>query len=177
MTSLPKEPILKTKLILTLAGSALAVVALAGCSATTSASTAAPSATAAAPATAAPAAIPDAATAGSKLGQIIVNGKGMTVYVFDKDTANSGASACTGACSATWPAVTSTSAAPTVTGIAGTVSTIAAANGAKQITINGLPIYTFAQDTKPGDTSGQGVKTFWHVLSPAGEKITTPNPN
>ena len=57
-----------------------------------------------------------------------------------------------------------------------TVATITGVVGGKQITINGLPIYTFSKDTKPGDTNGQGVLNIWHVLSPAGEKITTPNP-
>ena len=164
---------MKTKLILTLAGSALAVVALAGCSATTTPTTAT-SATAAA--SKAPAASPDAATASTKLGQIIVDGKGMTVYVWDKDTANSGVSACTGPCATLWPAITTTSAKPTVTGITGTVATITGVNGGKQITINGLPIYGFSKDAKPGDTNGQGVLNIWHVLSPAGAKITTPNP-
>lgn len=180
---------MKSTLIVTLAVSALTLVALAGCSSTTTAATAstAPSSAASAdapgyppahaPASATASAGPDAATASSKLGQIIVDGKGMTVYVFDKDTANSGVSACTGACAATWPAVTSTSATPTVTGITGTVATIPGANGTKQITINGLPIYTFAADTNPGDTKGQGVKSIWWVLSPAGAKITTPNAN
>ena len=180
---------MKSTLIVTLAVSALTLVALAGCSSTTTAATASttPSSAASAdapgyppahaPASATESAGPDAATASSKLGQIIVDGKGMTVYVFDKDTANSGVSACTGACAATWPAVTATSATPTVTGITGTVATIPGANGTKQITINGLPIYTFAADTKPGDTNGQGVKSIWWVLSPAGAKITTPNAN
>lgn len=172
MQSIQKEPIMKTKLILTLAGSALAVVALAGCSSTASTPATTPSASA----SKAPAASPDAATASTKLGQIIVDGKGMTAYVWDKDTANSGVSACTGPCAALWPAITTTSATPTVTGITGTVATITGVNGGKQISINGLPIYTFSKDAKPGDTNGQGVLNIWHVLSPAGEKITTPNP-
>lgn len=172
MQSIQKEPIMKTKLILTLAGSALAVVALAGCSSTASTPATTPSASA----SKAPAANPDAATASTKLGQIIVDGKGMTAYVWDKDTANSGVSACTGPCAALWPAITTTSATPTVTGITGTVATITGVNGGKQISINGLPIYTFSKDAKPGDTNGQGVLNIWHVLSPAGEKISTPNP-
>lgn len=165
---------MNTKLILTLAGSALAVVALAGCSSTTT-----PTAASASPsmsASTAPAASPDAAIASGKLGQIIVDGKGMTAYVWDKDTANSGVSACTGTCATLWSAITTTSATPTVTGITGTVATITGVSGGKQITINGLPIYTFTKDTKPGDTNGQGVLNIWHVLSPAGTKITTPNP-
>ena len=166
---------MKTKFILALAGSALAVVALAGCSSTAGAPTAA-SASPSMSASKAPAANPDAATATGKLGQIIVDGKGMTAYVWDKDTANSGVSACSGPCADLWPAITTTSAPPTVTGITGTVATITGVKGGKQITINGLPIYTFTKDTKPGDTNGQGVLNIWHVVSPSGAKIATPNP-
>ncbi len=167
---------MNTKLLLTLAGSALAVVALAGCSSTTGVPTTAASASPSMSASKAPVMNPDAATASGKLGQVIVDGKGMTAYVWDKDTANSGVSACTGPCAPLWPAITTTSASPTVMGITGTVATITGVNGGKQITINGLPIYAFSKDTKPGDTNGQGVLNIWHVLSPAGEKITTPNP-
>ena len=166
---------MKSKFILTLAGSALAVIALAGCSTTASTPTAA-SASPSMSASKAPAASPDAATASGKLGQIIVDGKGMTAYVWDKDTANSGVSACTGTCATLWSAITTASATPTVTGITGTVAEITGVSGGKQITINGLPIYTFTKDTKPGDTNGQLVLNIWHVLSPAGAKITTPNP-
>ena len=166
---------MKSKFILTLAGSALAVIALAGCSTTASTPTAA-SASPSMSASKAPAPSPDAATASGKLGQIIVDGKGMTAYVWDKDTANSGVSACTGTCATLWSAITTASATPTVTGITGTVAEITGVSGGKQITINGLPIYTFTKDTKPGDTNGQLVLNIWHVLSPAGAKITTPNP-
>ncbi|MHB1170958.1 MAG: COG4315 family predicted lipoprotein [Lacisediminihabitans sp.] len=164
---------MKTKLILTLAGSALTVLALAGCSTPTSSSAPTP-ASPSASVSPAPAASADAATASTTLGKIVVDGKGMTAYVFSKDTVNSGASACTGACATLWPAITSTSATPTVTGITGTVGTITGVAGGKQITINGLPIYTFAKDKAPGDTNGQGVLNVWYVLSPAGQKITTP---
>jgi predicted lipoprotein with Yx(FWY)xxD motif len=166
---------MNTKLILTLAGSALAVVALAGCSSTAGAPTTVASASPSTSASKAPAANPDAAIASGKLGQIIVDGKGMTAYVWDKDTANSGVSACTGTCATLWSAITSTSATPTITGVTGTVATITGVSGGKQITINGLPLYTFTKDTKPGDTNGQLVLNIWHVLSPAGAKITTPN--
>ena len=74
---------MNTKLLLTLAGSALAVVALAGCSSTTGTPTTAASASPSMSASKDPTASPDAATASGKLGQIIVDGKGMTAYVWD----------------------------------------------------------------------------------------------
>jgi predicted lipoprotein with Yx(FWY)xxD motif len=97
----------------------------------------------------------------------------MTAYVFDKDTANATSSACTGACTSNWPAITSASTTPTVTGVTGKVGTITGVDGANQITINGLPIYTFAGDKAKGDTKGQGLMGIWWVLSPAGDKIAT----
>lgn len=110
-------------------------------------------------------------TAASSLGTIIVNGQGMTAYVFDHDSANSGVSTCTGACLSLWPAITSTTATPIVTGISGTVATITGSDGAKQVTINGLPLYTYTPDTKPGDDSGQGYGGIWWVVGPNGHKI------
>jgi predicted lipoprotein with Yx(FWY)xxD motif len=100
-----------------------------------------------------------------------VNSKGLTAYYFDVDKANSGMSACTGACATTWPAITTSSATPTVKGVTGTLGEITDPAGAKQITIDGRPIYTFASDSKPGDVNGQGVQGVWHVVSPSGSEI------
>jgi len=81
----------------------------------------------------------------------------MTVYTFTKDVAGSGTSACTGGCLTNWPALTIT-AGDTPTGdatVTGTLGTIVRAdNGTTQVTYNGLPLYFFAKDTKPGDTNG-----------------------
>jgi hypothetical protein len=100
----------------------------------------------------------------------------MTAYVWDKDTANSRRSACTGPCATLWPAIT-TSATPTINGITGMVATITGVNGGKQITINGLPIYAFSKDTKAGDTNGQVCPQHLASFCPRPvRKITTPNP-
>ena len=164
---------MKKKLLLAMAGSALAIVALAGCSTMAGSSngggtSSSPSATANAPA-----ASNDLATANSSLGQIVVDGKGMTAYFFDKDTANSGKSVCSGQCATLWPAITTTSDTPTVKGVTGKVGTITGVDGGKQITINGMPIYTFANDSAAGDVKGQGLMGIWWAVSPAGDKITT----
>ncbi|MBT1001398.1 hypothetical protein KIH31_02175 [Paenarthrobacter sp. DKR-5] len=116
---------------------------------------------------------PDLKTASSSLGQIIVDGKGMSVYVFDKDTKDSGKSSCSGSCAAAWPAVLTTSATPSVSGVTGKVGVIPAASGGKQLTVNGLPVYTFAQDKSAGDVKGQAVGNVWWLLNPAGEKVTS----
>ena len=113
------------------------------------------------------------ATAESSLGTIVVDGAGMTVYVFDNDTANSGTSTCEGECLVQWPAVVTDSDNPTVEGVMGTVGTITRTDdGAKQITLNGLPLYYWVEDTAPGDVSGQGVGGVWWVVGPDGVKIT-----
>ena len=48
----------------------------------------------------------------------------------------------------------------------GELGTITRTNGAKQVTYNGLPLYRFASDAKPGDTNGQGVAHIWFVAQP-----------
>lgn len=110
-------------------------------------------------------------TAESSLGTIVVDGKGMTVYVYDKDTQGTTTSACTGACVTNWPFVTTDSATPTVDGVTGTVGTIDTPDGKKQVTLDGWPLYYYAGDSAAGDTNGQGVGGIWWVLSPAGERI------
>ncbi|MBC7517694.1 MAG: hypothetical protein H7248_02235 [Microbacteriaceae bacterium] len=174
-----------SKLFLTLAGSAIVIVGLTGCSA--GASTPAASASASAPMMASPsvmaspmaspsmaATMSDLSTGKSALGDIVVDGKGMTAYVFDNDVPGSGASMCTGACGMVWPAVVASSAMPKVTGVMGTVGTIPGANGTMQLTINGMPLYTFTKDMAPMDAKGQGVKGVWHALAPSGAKVMAP---
>jgi predicted lipoprotein with Yx(FWY)xxD motif len=112
------------------------------------------------------------ATADTALGHIVVDGKGMTVYVFDKDTPGSGKSACTGGCLAAWPAVVADSAHPEVDGVSGEVGTITRDDGTLQVTLAGQPLYLWASDKAPGDTTGQGVQGVWWVVKPDGTKIT-----
>jgi predicted lipoprotein with Yx(FWY)xxD motif len=113
-------------------------------------------------------------TASSSFGQIVVDAQGRTVYFFGKDAANSGKSACgsNGGCIGLWPAVTTTSASPSVNGVTGQVGTITRDDGSKQLTLNGLPVYTFSGDSKAGDTNGQNYMNLWWVVSPSGNKIT-----
>ena len=113
----------------------------------------------------------DLSTATSSLGTIVVDGKGMTAYYFTKDVKDSGVSACAGDCATAWPAIEATSDTPTVEGVTGTVGTIPTADGAKQITIDGMPIYTFAKDAAAGDVNGQGVNGVWWVIAPDGTMI------
>ena len=113
----------------------------------------------------------DLTTADSELGMIVVDGDGMTAYYFLNDTKDSGASACEGDCLTAWPPITTESDTPTVEGVTGEVGTITATDGSTQITIDGRPVYTFAQDTAPGDVKGQGVNDVWFVIAPDGSEI------
>ena len=151
---------------------ALCAVALAGCSAgTASPSTAGtrastPSATSAAVGSA------TLRLATTSLGAVVVDGAGRTVYVFDEDTAGQ-PSTCTGTCAALWPAITTTSASPSADGISGAVGTVTTADGGRQVTLDGLPLYTYAQDSAPGDVKGQGVGGTWWAVGANGAKVTT----
>jgi predicted lipoprotein with Yx(FWY)xxD motif len=108
------------------------------------------------------------------LGRILVDAKGRTIYLFEKDAGAK--STCSGDCLVDWPPVT-TSGTPTVgTGLtASKVATTRSADGKRQVTYNGHPLYLYEGDRSAGDTSGQGLKAFgaaWYVLSPAGHEIT-----
>jgi predicted lipoprotein with Yx(FWY)xxD motif len=139
---------------------------------TSSAPTSSP--TTAAPTSSAPASAADLMVAPSKAGQIVVDGKGMSVYYYTKDTKDSGTSACTGGCLTAWPPVTTTSATPAVEGVTGTLGTITTPDGKKQLTINGMPVYYYQKDTAAGDITGQGVGGVWYLVAPSGEMITAP---
>ena len=108
-------------------------------------------------------------TKSTKLGTILVNSSGKTLYLDAGD--KTGHFACTGACLKIWPPL-STSGKPKAAGkvkasMLGTVK-----NGkVTQVTYTGHPLYTFAQDTSAGQTTGEGVNGFF-VVSPSGAKIT-----
>lgn len=114
----------------------------------------------------------DIGASSSSLGTIVVDGKGMTAYVFDKDTPGSGSSACTGACLEEWPPITASSDDPKVDGVRAEVGTIEGPDGTRQVTLEGMPLYTYAADSDAGDAQGQGKGGVWWVVSPDGEKIT-----
>jgi predicted lipoprotein with Yx(FWY)xxD motif len=112
-------------------------------------------------------------TADSDLGEIVVDAEGRTVYVFDKDTAGSGKSACSGDCLAMWPAVTADSDDPAVDGVSGEIGTITRDDGTTQVTLEGLPLYLYAGDSQAGDVTGQAVGGIWWVVGADGAKITS----
>jgi predicted lipoprotein with Yx(FWY)xxD motif len=89
---------------------------------------------------------------------VLTDAKGMTLYSFDKDAA--GVSNCNDGCAAAWPPLT----ADAYAAADGDWTIIGRADGTKQWAYDGKPLYTFASDAAPGDTTGDGVKGVWHVL-------------
>ena len=113
--------------------------------------------------------------ASSKLGKILVDGAGRTLYLFEADTGT--ASTCDGACASAWPPLT-TSGKPTAgPGVsAAKLGTAKRSDGTSEVTYNGHPLYTFSGDSAPGQTNGQGSNGFgaeWYVLAPAGNAVET----
>ena len=107
------------------------------------------------------------------LGTFLVDGKGMTLYMYLSDTA--GESTCYDACAVAWPPLL-TNGAPTASGSAAKsqLSTTARTDGATMVKYGAQPLYHFAQDTKPGDTTGQGIQNVWYVVGVDGQPIKTP---
>jgi predicted lipoprotein with Yx(FWY)xxD motif len=113
----------------------------------------------------------DLMTSETSLGSVVVDKDGMTVYYFLKDTPGSGTSACTGDCLTAWPPVYAESEDVVVDGVTGEVGTIETPDGEYQVTIDGRPVYLFAQDTAAGDVNGQGVNDVWYAVAPDGSQV------
>jgi predicted lipoprotein with Yx(FWY)xxD motif len=106
-----------------------------------------------------------------KLGKIMVNGQGMTVYRFDGDSARPSVSKCVGTCAEDWPPVTINSTNLVLKGFDATLlGRIKRADGTWQLTLNGWPLYLYAQDSQAGEWKGQGAKGKWFVTRPNGAK-------
>jgi predicted lipoprotein with Yx(FWY)xxD motif len=114
--------------------------------------------------------------ASTSLGQVLVDGQGLTVYMLTADSPDH--SSCSSDCLAYWPLVAAPSggSVPSISGISANLGVTQATNGQSMLTANGWPLYTFASDEAPGDVEGQGAQTFggtWYALSPAGQPIKT----
>jgi predicted lipoprotein with Yx(FWY)xxD motif len=154
-----------------LAGAALiplAALAVAGCGGGSGAkaAAAAPVTTSGAPAT--------VGVANTDLGKVLVDSKGRTLYLFQKDQGTK--STCFGECATDWPPLRE-SGKPTVAdgAKASLVATTSRSDGKPQVTYNGHPLYLYEGDQKPGDTNGQGVIGFgaaWYAVTPAGDQVS-----
>jgi predicted lipoprotein with Yx(FWY)xxD motif len=95
-------------------------------------------------------------------GGVLANPAGMTLYVFDRDTAGSGKSACNGPCATNWPPfMAGDSAKPS-----GDYSIVTRDDGTKQWAYKGKPLHTWIKDQKPGDKTGDGFNNVWHIATP-----------
>ena len=107
------------------------------------------------------------------LGTYLVDGRGRTLYLFRKDTGRR--SRCSGACAQAWPPLTTRERPKAEGGAkASLLSTSRRRNGKKQVVYNGHPLYRYAPDSAPGQTSGQGSNAFgarWYVVAPSGKAI------
>jgi predicted lipoprotein with Yx(FWY)xxD motif len=113
----------------------------------------------------------DLTVADSEHGEILVDGAGMTLYLFTEDS--DGRSVCEDACAAAWPPLLVDADPVPGEGVdGGLLGTTEREDGSTQVTYAGWPLYTWAQDQQPGDVTGQGVQEVWFVVSPAGEAVT-----
>ena len=113
------------------------------------------------------------ATARTGLGSVIVDSRGRTLYLFEKD--KRGHSACSGTCATYWPPLVTSTKPLAKAGLKQSLlGTIRRSDGRKQVTFAGHPLYLFFGDSKRGDTNGEGLHDFgagWYALSPSGKKI------
>jgi len=112
-------------------------------------------------------------TASNSLGRILVDPRGRTLYLFEKDKL--GASACVGRCATYWPPLLTRgkpiAAAGVKTKLLGTTKR---SDGTLQVTYGGHPLYTFKLDAKPGQVKGEGTDAFgaeWYALATSGAKV------
>lgn len=106
-----------------------------------------------------------------KLGSVIVNSEGFTLYDFDKDKGTK--SSCYGECAKVWPPLTTTGTPQPSNGTsASKLGTTKRSDGTVQVTYAGHPLYTYVADTKPGDAKGNDFSSFgaqWYALKANGE--------
>jgi predicted lipoprotein with Yx(FWY)xxD motif len=103
-------------------------------------------------------------------GPILVDGKGMTLYLFTNDTP--GVSNCNAGCLAKWPPLLTNGSPIAGDGVdASKLGSAKLADGSMIVTYNGWPLYYWVNDTKPGDATGQGVGSVWYVLDPDGNPV------
>ncbi|WP_433081444.1 COG4315 family predicted lipoprotein [Dactylosporangium sp. CA-052675] len=108
-----------------------------------------------------------------KMGKVVTDQDGFVLYRFDKDTAKPPKSNCVDKCAQVWPPAI-TDGNPDLSGVdPSVVGTVTRADGARQITLAGWPVYRYIGDPKPGAWKGQNVGGVWFVVAPDGKKNLT----
>jgi predicted lipoprotein with Yx(FWY)xxD motif len=100
----------------------------------------------------------------TKIGKVLTDSKGDTLYVYSKDMRGA-ASTCTMSCAKEWPAVKGKPEAAMGVKFAGSLGSVKDMDGTTQATYDGYPLYTYAGDMAPGETSGNGAGGVWHVIT------------
>jgi predicted lipoprotein with Yx(FWY)xxD motif len=107
-----------------------------------------------------------------KLGKVVVDSGGFTLYDFHKDKGT--ASSCYGGCASLWPPLTTTGKPQAGEGVsASMLGTTKRKDGTTQVTFAGHPLYTYTADSKPGEANGNDFTSFggeWYALTPKGEE-------
>lgn len=99
------------------------------------------------------------------LGPFLTDARGMTLYLYTKDT-TANESTCEGDCAGAWPPVAAEGALTLPAGIPGDLNAITRPDGSQQLSYNGIPLYLYAADTAAGETNGQDVGDVWYVVTP-----------
>ena len=104
------------------------------------------------------------------IGEYLVDGKGMTLYIFTRDTADK--SNCDASCLEKWPPLLTQGNPILGPGVDDSkIGSSLLPDGTSIVTYDHMPLYYYYKDTKAGDTTGQGVGGVWYVISPDGEII------
>ncbi|UGY90331.1 SCO0930 family lipoprotein [Streptomyces gobiensis] len=105
-----------------------------------------------------------------ELGQVVTDSSGLTLYRFDKDSAEPPKSNCEGDCATAWPAVPADDAKAAAGVDSELLGEVERSDGTSQLTLGGWPVYRYAKDNAAGDTNGHGVGGTWHALAADGGK-------
>jgi predicted lipoprotein with Yx(FWY)xxD motif len=108
-------------------------------------------------------------TAVTRLGTVLTDGTGYTLYWFSRDTATS--SACNNVCQNNWPPVTGRPKPDAGVSLPGKLGVFVRVGGVTQATYDGHPLYAYAGDFEPGDTEGNGVYEYggsWYAVTIGG---------
>lgn len=109
-----------------------------------------------------------------RMGEVIESEEGMVLYRFDGDGDNPSKSNCNGECAEIWPPALTNDGEPEVDGVdQELVGTVTRADGTKQLTVKGWPVYFYIGDKKAGQWKGQNVGGKWFVIKPDGAKNLT----
>ncbi|WP_128434840.1 SCO0930 family lipoprotein [Streptomyces cyaneus] len=105
-----------------------------------------------------------------ELGEVLTDSAGLTLYRFDKDTADPAKSNCDGDCATKWPPVPADDATAGAGIDKALLGSVTRSDGSKQLTVDGWPVYRYVKDRNAGDVNGQGVGGTWYALAPNGKK-------